>query len=81
MSEVQEGQLNVNMATCRCCGNLVEKIEYRGKFYNLRRQRWNGRMCPTCNVAFTRSNMKNLRSTRLHDVNDEWSSYDKKEEV
>lgn len=74
-----EAPINVNMATCRCCNQLVEKIEYRGKYYNLKRQRWNGRMCPTCNVEFTRSNMKKIRTDRKESIEDEWVAYENKE--
>ena len=75
---MSEGTINVNMATCKVCGKLVEKIEYRGKYYNLRRQRWNGSTCPTCNVELTNMNMKKIRSERKSDMEDEWSNYDAK---
>jgi hypothetical protein len=79
--ELIEQPVTLNMATCRCCGVLVEKIEYKGKYYNLRRQRWNGRMCPTCNVSFTRNNMQKNRQERKDGINDEWTKLEGKDEA
>ena len=75
-TELTKKDAPINMCTCRSCGQMKERIPYNGKYYDLNKRRWNGRMCPQCNVEFTRSNMKKLRTEKIKPFKDEWSNYE-----